>query len=195
LASGQSLKRRLKPLVVAALTALVFCPRLCAGGKLPPKAPAPSRAQQIIPSDSELVIRAIISAKVAPTSDQHIDDVLDLMIIFDHENRSADLKKFASLSDFYLGEWPGELYSCLAMRKGPRLLPYLSEALRSGNSACAERLSRDFSSKSRLRGTGNIGASLCLSPTEHERRIEDLVRQINSKTRCSDGDLAEMTGL
>jgi hypothetical protein len=183
---------RLQPFLIALLGIAICGVRVWAGSNSAGASIAGHATHQILPSDGELVTRAIVTASIAPASDQHIDAVMDLMLLFDHRNDPADLRQFARLGDLYLGEWPGELYFCVAMRKGRRLLPFLSDALRSSNSDCLARLQRDFGVKTSFGRTGEHGLHLCLPASEREQRLKYLIEQIKSGTGCSDEELSNI---
>ncbi len=60
----------------------------------------------------------------------------ELMYLFDCLDDEASLKAFASLSSYYLGEHVGEIYDCIALRKGKDLLPFLEAMLRNKENEC-----------------------------------------------------------
>jgi hypothetical protein len=144
------------------------------------------------PSEATILKRAIVSSlavrSVGENSreayDEWNDNILNLLAIFDPLNSPDDLKTFASLSAYYMGEAAGGIYRCLALRKGPALKPYLLASLKTGRAECENR----FADAKVYDGLKN---SVCLG---FKPFVEDMLQAIQSGQQCSSRDLADTMG-
>ncbi len=110
--------------------------------------------------------------------------------LFDSMNSSEALSAFASLSGYYLGASGEKLYRCLALRKGRALEPYLEPYLRGGNPECVNELGQDFTKPSESLD----GYTLCSTSQQVEKRLTELIAEIEARKSCTDSDLAQLTG-
>lgn len=128
-------------------------------------------------SAPEIVKKAIVSYLVARVDNKAVaaapelsDDVMDLVLLFDAWDSSDALKTLASLSSYYAGESGGEIYSCIVIRKGHEILPYLELDMK-GRGECASR----FTDKQKL----------CVEEKWRVSRLRTLIDRINTGESCS----------
>ncbi len=163
----------------------------------------PTKATSNIAEQSttaKLLKRAVVSDLAIFTQDQslqrntgysdHMKYVTSRLSLFDGMNSPEALSAFASLSGYYLGAPGQKLYRCLALRKGRALEPYLEPYLRGGNPECVNELGQDFTKPSE----SLEGYTLCSTSQQLEKRLTELIAEIETGKSCTDSDLARLTG-
>ncbi len=120
--------------------------------------------------------------------DDHMAYVVSRLSRFDSMSSPDAFKVFASLSDYYLGA-PGEkLYSCLALRKGKPLQPYLEEYFHGANAECQNDLGQSFTKPS----AALDGYAICRSPSQQRERLRGLIADIDIGASCGDSDFTNL---
>ncbi len=152
---------------------------------------APATPEQF--AEAKLVKLAIVTDLAIYVQDQnqrpgayddHMAYVVSRLSRFDSMTSPDALKVFASLSGYYLGA-PGEkLYSCLALRKGKPLQPYLEAYFRVANAECRNDLGQSFTKPSAALG----GNAICPAPSQQRERLRGLIADIEIGATCSDAD-------
>ena len=96
--------------------------------------------------------------------------MMDLFLLFDAWDSDAALIELAALSSYYTGESSNEIYSCIVVRKGPRIVPFLEREAQ-GNGECASR----FAEKK----------GVCVEEKWRRSRLRSLSHRIESGERCT----------
>lgn len=87
------------------------------------------------------------------------DSQVGLLLILDSDSSDAALTNLARLSSYYLGEAPGEIYQCVVLRKGTRMLPALKQQLaRRDSDECVGKHGDSKLCVSNLRPEGHLAA-------------------------------------
>jgi hypothetical protein len=73
-----------------------------------------------------------------------IGNLGELIYLFDCLDDEESLRVFANLSSYYIGEHNSEVYDCIALRKGKRLLPFLEEIAKNKCNECNEIFAKDL---------------------------------------------------
>jgi hypothetical protein len=120
------------------------------------------------------------------TGKDHTNYVVSRLLLFDPMDSPEALGVLASLSGYYLGARAEEVYRCLLLRKGEKIVPSLAHYQRSGNSECARELGQGFESPSAVLE----GNALCPNDQRQIKYLAHLITQIDSGKACSDRDLA-----
>src|SRR5208337_4332452 len=150
---------------------------------------APSTSEQS--STPMLLKRAIVSDLAIFARDRNLQPrTTSQLSLFDAMNSPEALIAFASLSGYYLGASAEELYKCQALRKGKALEPYLEQYVHGGNPQCLNDLGPDFSKPS----PSLDGHALCFASDQVEKRVTDLIAEIDNGKSCADSDLAQIRG-
>lgn len=140
-------------------------------------------------NDAELVKDAIVAgaALKAMTPDlaqdkratDHFWRLSTVLLLFDSMSSQKSLAMLASLSPYYLGEAPDEIYSCLVQRKGKRIAPFLRKLAESKiANECLQRFGMP-------REPGQTGRRLCLDTDEHRLRLQELLARIDRDQPCT----------
>lgn len=98
-------------------------------------------------------------------------NIMDLLLLFDSMGSRKSIKTLCSLSSYYLGEHPHEVYSCLLLRKGRSALPFLEALLKSEENECISK----FGSKSKT----------CLDNETYKGELSIIVEQIKRNDSCT----------
>jgi hypothetical protein len=101
------------------------------------------------------------------------NDVNALLVLFDSMQSEASERILANLGSYYLGESAGELYECVVLRKGKRMVPYLRRELR--YSDCA-------------RQTRGKYRNLCRSRANRQAYLGSIIQQLHQGKGCPDTD-------
>jgi hypothetical protein len=96
-----------------------------------------------------------------------------LLVLFDSMSSKGDVAVLASLSTYYLGEAPGEVYECLLMRKGRSVRPFLDQILVSPENECRDRFGSD------------AAAGLCHTDDERRQLLRTVLARIDRNTPCT----------
>ncbi len=154
-------------------------------------AAAPVTSEQF--AEAKLVKLAIVTDLAIYAQDQnprpeayndHMAYVVSRLSRFDSMTSPDALKVFASLSDYYLGA-PGEkLYSCLALRQGKLLQPFLEQYFHAAKGECQNDLGQSFTKPS----AALDGYAVCSSPSQQRERLRGLIADIEIGASCSDAD-------
>ena len=105
--------------------------------------------------------------------------LLNLLLLYDKRNDLVDINNLATLSGYYLGAAPGEVYSCLVLRKGKKIQPSLKELLKQNKNECPTQLDstgHKISGKAVLR---------CLSAEDYERKLTAFINAIEKDQSCN----------
>lgn len=139
-------------------------------------------------SDDDIIKTVLLDyskARVKFTDLQFEDldsDIFDLLYVFDSMSSEKSLKTLASLVFYYIGEHPGETYSCLVRRKGEKIKPYFEELLKSGKDECNEKFGQQKA----------IEIKICYGDNEHPT-YKDVIKQhlweIEKYPTCTDEEL------
>lgn len=117
---------------------------------------------------------ALASSSDATLQGDITASMLGLLFLFDDDDSPQALDALARLSWYYLGEAPGEVYSCVVVRKGARILPALREQLKSATDDCASRY-----------GKSNDACLSKFGASEHKAEVQMLIDQIRADTPCT----------
>jgi hypothetical protein len=112
------------------------------------------------------------------------DNIADLLVLFDRLNSPDDLKTFASLSGYHMGEATGSLYECIALRKGRDFAPYLQQAQKTAGAECQKRFGN-------ATVYGGLRNSVCVDLTVFVRNV---ISELRSGQTCSNSQLAGTMG-
>lgn len=99
------------------------------------------------------------------------DDLLDL---FEVLNDEASLKVLANLGSYYIGEDPGERYSCIVLAKGQAILPYLQAILDQKCDECIQKF--------------GSGSDMCQKRDWYLQHTKSLIDRIHRNERCPKED-------
>ena len=122
----------------------------------------------------------VLKAELPPSITQseifidHEHSVIDLMYLLDQRSSREDLRALVNLSSYYLGESPAQTVSCLMIRKGKKLLPFLNEAVKSPQSACAKQTKI------------SVRENICIPSEILKARLVAVSKAISTGERCSE---------
>jgi hypothetical protein len=122
----------------------------------------------------------VLKAELPPSITQsevfiyHEHSVINLLYLLDQRSTREDLRVLVNLSSYYLGESPAQTVSCLMIRKGKKLLPFLDEAVKSPQSACAKQTKI------------SIQESVCIPSEILKARLAAVSKAISTGERCSE---------
>jgi hypothetical protein len=140
-------------------------------------------------NEAQLVKTAVVSVlalqaanptlQSAPTFTEHRTSVTDLLLLFDSMRSKGSVETLAELTPYYFGEAPGEMYSCLLLRKGKALVPLISKLLASKRNECIEKFGPP---KDRLEG---LEVPVCLADETYRSRLRSTLEGIRSGATCT----------
>jgi hypothetical protein len=97
-------------------------------------------------------------------------EIVDLLLLFDDRSSQETMDLLASLSSYYLGAYGGELYTCIVLRKGTKILPAFEVLQSTGHNDCIGRL--------------GLENKLCFSGDQYQSKIELIIRNIEKNQSC-----------
>jgi hypothetical protein len=108
-------------------------------------------------------------------SSELTDGTLGLLYMFDNDNSRKAVEALSRLSSYYLGEAPGEVFSCVVVRKGRRMLASLEAQLAdTKGDDCQTQL-----------GKSNSACLAAFGAAKHREAVQTLIRQIKADTPCT----------
>lgn len=139
--------------------------------------------------DDELIKNAVISAIALRVAHpelsnevefrDHYSNVVDLLLLFDAMDSDRSLETLASLSPYYFGAHPGEIYTCLLLRKGKKIKPFLIKLLNSKSNECIARF-KDVP----VSGTPGAKVYACLSDDLYRTLLKSYLEDIEKNEWC-----------
>jgi hypothetical protein len=93
--------------------------------------------------DAVVVLAALRRSASAELQDDITDSLIGLLVLLDDDDDPATLDALADLGNYYLGAAPGEIYSCLVMRKGQKIVPILRAQMSERTDSCITRFGQD----------------------------------------------------
>lgn len=104
-----------------------------------------------------------------------------LLLLLDRFTASEADYAIATLLQYYLGEGPNEILSCIVLRRGRDMIPQLHRARTAGNTACIETLGAD--------------SKRCLSSGDLNSRLDGFEESISAGRTCDLGQFASPPSL
>jgi len=91
----------------------------------------------------EAVVGFLRFQEIVPTSERAnlpYWETVKLILILDEPDDPKSLGVLADLTSYQVGASGGEILRCVLLRKGPKIVPYLEERLRSDGNDCLDVL-------------------------------------------------------